>query len=136
PPRASPQRPAANHAPGGRQVVPEPPGEPHAVVVMRAPRPPRPRAADDGLPQAGHALRETVEGGAETDRLDEGQGGSRAADPQRGMVAEAAGPSRFEVGGARDARSGGGCGSGPRDGSVTASPAPTAPPTPAAPPRP
>src|SRR5439155_15914703 len=71
------------------QVVLELPRQPDAVVVMRVAGPARPRAPDDRLPQAWHALREAVEGRAEADVLHEGQRSLRVPDAQTGRAAEA-----------------------------------------------
>src|SRR5216117_1835260 len=85
----------------GGQVVLETPGQPHAVVVVRVPRPARARAADDRLPQARHALRKTVEGRAEADVLHEGQRGLRAPHAEPRRAAEAPIASCLEIAGGR-----------------------------------
>src|SRR2546430_10115584 len=80
-----------------RQVVLELPRQPDAVVVMRMTWPARPRAPDDRLPQARHALGEAVERRAEADVLHEGQRRLRGPDAQTGRAAEAPVTARLQI---------------------------------------
>src|SRR5262249_60969180 len=80
-----------------RKAILQLPGESDAPVMVRAPRPSRVPSPDDRFPQAREPLRESVEGGADADLLDEGEGVPLASDPARGHPAEGRIPGTLEI---------------------------------------